>query len=437
MKISVVGIGYVGLIQAVGLAKIGFNITCIDSFEEKIQNLKEGITPIYEDGLESLLTEVKDKISYSIDLTTVKNSDVIFLCVGTPQDKDGKTDLNQIKNAVIKLKDILSGKEIIVIKSTVPVGTNKMVYELLNGKNSIVSNPEFLREGNAIDDFLNTERIILGFNKNENENVINIIKNVYSFFSDKNTPFIITNWETAELIKYTANSFLATKISFMNEIAQLADNVDANIKDIITGISLDSRIGKQFLNAGIGYGGSCFPKDVRSLIHQFTSNGLSGQIVSTVDKVNKEQIGYFMGKIDKQIDSFAGKHIALIGIAFKPDTDDIRESKGIELCNMLVERGAIIHCFDYNAKARINFQNYLNILGSSRFEMPIYIHSDILSTCKDCESLIITIEDKKILQENWHEIKKNMKGDMIFDGRNILDKNKIKKIGFNYIGIGQ
>lgn len=437
MKISVVWIWYVGLIQAVWLAKIGFNITCIDSFEEKIQNLKEGITPIYEDWLESLLTEVKDKISYSIDLTTVKNSDVIFLCVWTPQDKDGKTDLNQIKNAVIKLKDILSWKEIIVIKSTVPVWTNKMVYELLNGKNSIVSNPEFLREWNAIDDFLNTERIILGFNKNENENVINIIKNVYSFFSDKNTPFIITNWETAELIKYTANSFLATKISFMNEIAQLADNVDANIKDIITWISLDSRIWKQFLNAGIGYGGSCFPKDVRSLIHQFTSNWLSGQIVSTVDKVNKEQIWYFMWKIDKQIDSFAWKHIALIGIAFKPDTDDIRESKWIELCNMLVERWAIIHCFDYNAKARINFQNYLNILWSSRFEMPIYIHSDILSTCKDCESLIITIEDKKILQENWHEIKKNMKWDMIFDGRNILDKNKIKKIWFNYIWIGQ
>ncbi len=436
MKISVIGTGYVWLIQAVWLAKLWFKINCIDSFEEKISKLKQWIPPIYEDWLKELLDEVKDNLSYTTDISTTKDSDIIFLCVGTPQDNEWKTDLSQIKNVVKKLKPIVSWTEIIITKSTVPVGTNDMISKLLEWKNAIVSNPEFLREWKALHDFFNAEKIILWFDETS-INILDKIKEIYEYFIKKNTSMIVTNRATAELIKYASNSFLATKISFINEIAQLSDAVWANIHDIEAWMWLDSRIGKQFLNAGIGYGGSCFPKDVKSLIHQFKDNWLEAKIVSTVDTVNKYQTHYFLDKIEKTIWPLEGKRIWVIGLAFKPDTDDIRESKWIELSKLLVEKWAIVHCFDYNEKARSNFENYLNFVWSSRFETPIYIHNDINNLFSEIDALIIAIEDPKIQQEDRKKIYKKMNDKYIFDGRNILDKKALENIGFHYYGIGQ
>lgn len=436
MKISVIGTGYVGLIQAAWLAKLWFKVNCIDSFEEKINKLKQWISPIYEDWLEELLHEVKDNLNYTTDISTAKNNDIIFLCVGTPQDHEWKTDLSQIKNVANKLKSVLSWAEIIITKSTVPVWTNNMLDQLLDWKNTVISNPEFLREWKALHDFFNAERIVLWFSK-DSIKTLDKIEEVYAYFIKKDIHIIITDRATAELIKYASNSFLATKISFINEIAQFSDSAWANIHDIITWMWLDSRIWKQFLNAWIGYGGSCFPKDVKSLIHQLKDNSLEARIISTVDAVNKHQIHYFLDKIEKTIGTLKWKRVWLIWLAFKPDTDDIRESKWVELCKLLIEKWAIVHCFDYNAKARNNFENYLNAVGSSRFETPIYVHNKINDLFSDIGILIITIEDVKLQQEDRKNIFNKMSSKYIFDGRNILNKKYLENIGFHYYGIGQ
>ncbi|NDK08972.1 nucleotide sugar dehydrogenase [Candidatus Gracilibacteria bacterium] len=438
MKVSVIGTGYVGLIQTVGLAKNGFKITALDIFEDKIKKLKSGVPTIYENGLEELLNVTLSNIDFTIDINKLKGSDIIFLCVGTPQDEEGKTDLSYIKNAVNDLKNVLSGDEIIVIKSTVPVGTNKMVYELLGSKNPVVSNPEFLREGLAIEDFFNPDRVILGFNENENSYVLKKIKEVYDYFIKKNIPIVETNWQTAELIKYAANSFLATKITFINEIARLSDKVGANIKDISKAIGIDSRIGEKFLNAGIGYGGSCFPKDVKSLIHQFKENNITPGVIEKVDYVNQTQVDYFIDKITTKYGSdLHGKTISLIGVAFKPDTDDLRESRGLLVVNKLLKMGATVKVFDYNSKALENFEKYSYSLTTGiKNYIPIIIGNSFENIVKNSDFLVITIEDKRILNENFDKLKSSLKESVIFDGKNILDKKTMQNLGFEYNGVG-
>ncbi|WP_456471513.1 nucleotide sugar dehydrogenase, partial [Methanocaldococcus sp.] len=265
MKISVVGTGYVGLIQAVGLAEFGFEVVGIDIDETKVKKLNKGESPLYEKGLEELLKKhVNKNLTFTTSYEPIKDSDIIFLCVGTPQDKDGNANLKYLFLAIEKIKEVIDKDKykIIVIKSTVPVGTNRKVKELLKDYNvDVVSNPEFLREGLAVHDFFNPDRIVLGFENLENKKPIEIMEKVYKYFKDKGIPFIITNWETSELIKYASNAFLATKISFINELAKLADKVGGDIKTISYAMGLDPRIGDKFLNAGIGYGGSCFHPD--------------------------------------------------------------------------------------------------------------------------------------------------------------------------------
>jgi len=442
MKISVIGTGYVGLIQAVGLAEFGFNVVGIDIDESKVKALNRGECPLYEEGLEELLKKhISKNLTFTTSYEPIKDSDVIFLCVGTPQDKDGNADLRFLFSAVEKIKETIDRNDykVIVIKSTVPVGTNRKIKELLSGYNvDVVSNPEFLREGIAVYDFFNPERIVLGFENLENKKPIKIMEEVYNHFKEKSIPFIITNWETAELIKYASNAFLATKISFINELAKLADKVKANIKTISYAMGLDPRIGDKFLNAGIGYGGSCFPKDVKALIKQFKNNNIEPILIKATDTVNEEQIKWFFEKIKNHYGNINGKVFAVLGLAFKPNTDDLRESRAIKLIDMLLGDGAIVKGFDYVEKARENAINMYKLDKSKAFYgYNLYVFDDLYETVKDVDGIIVTVEYGKLNEEDWEKIANLVKEKVIFDGRNILDVENIKKLGFKYYGVGR
>ncbi len=436
MKIWVIWTWYVGLIQAIWLAKIGFEVTAIDIFEDKIAQLNKWIPTIFENGLEELLQKTYKKINFTTDISQVAWADIIFLCVWTPQDDEGKTNLSYLEQATKDLQKIMKWNEIIIIKSTVPVWTNKNISNILWKKHSIVSNPEFLREWLAIDDFFSPDRIVLWFNENETPENKERVKKVYNYFTEKSIPIVDTNWETAELIKYAANSFLATKITFINEIAQIADKSWANIKDISIAIWLDPRVWDKFLNAGIGYGWSCFPKDVKSLIHQFGENNLSWDIITAVDKVNGEQVEYFIKKIlARYNNNLQGKIFWIVGLAFKPDTDDLRESRAIIIIKRLLDAGATLKVFDYNRKALDNFEKFSYSLttGIKNF-IPLTICNNFQEVTSGIDSLILAIEDKQILDENISYI--TLKDNIIFDGKNILEKKEIEKMWIEYIGVG-
>jgi len=442
MKISVIGTGYVGLIQVVGLAEFGFNVVGIDIDETKVKQLNEGKCPLYEEGLEELLKKhINKNLTFTTSYEPIKDSDVIFLCVGTPQDRDGNADLRFLFSAVEKIKETIDKDDykVVVVKSTVPVGTNRKVKELLSEYNvDVVSNPEFLREGIAVYDFFNPERIVLGFENLRNKKPIKIMENIYYCFKEKNIPFVITNWETAELIKYASNAFLATKLSFINELAKLSDKVGANIKTVSYAMGLDPRIGNKFLNAGIGYGGSCFPKDVKALIKQFENNNIEPILIKATDKVNEEQIKWFFEKIKNYYGDLNGKVFAVLGLAFKPNTDDLRESRAIKLIDMLLEEGAIVKGFDYVKKARENTINMYKLDKTGAFYgYNLYILDDLYETVKDVDGIIITVEYDRFNKEDWEKIANLVKEKVIFDGRNILDVEKIKKLGFRYHGVGR
>jgi len=441
MKISVIGTGYVGLIQSVGLAELGFDVVGIDIDETKVKLLNDGKCPLYEDGLDDLLKKhIGNKLKFTTSYDEIKDSDVIFLCVGTPQDDEGNADLRFIYSATESIKNLLDDTyKVLVIKSTVPVGTNRKIKELLKNYNvDVVSNPEFLREGIAVYDFFNPERIVLGFENLENKKPIEIMEEIYKYFKDKNIPFIITDWESAEMIKYASNAFLATKISFVNELSKLADEVGADIKTISEAMGIDKRIGNKFLNAGIGYAGSCFPKDVKALIKQFENNNISPKLIKATDEVNEEQIKWFFDKIKNYYDdNLNQKTFAVLGLAFKPNTDDLRESRGIKLIDLLLKEGAIVKGFDYVEKARENAINRYKLDKSKAFYgYNLYILDDLYETVKDADAIIITTE-YDFNKEDWKKIDKLVKNKVIFDGRNILNMEKIKKLGFEYYGVGR
>jgi len=436
MKISIIWTWYIWLIQAVWLSKLDFNITAIDIFQDKIDKLKSWFPTIYENGLEELLQETHKNINFTTNIKEVSESDMIFICVWTPQDDNGKTDLGYVFWAINDIKPYLNWNEIIVIKSTVPIWTNAKIFEMLCWKNEVVSNPEFLREWFAIKDFFSPDRIVLWL-KQENKKIIKKINEVYNFFIKKNIPIIITDWQTAELIKYAANSFLATKITFINEIARLSDKVWANIKDISLAIWMDKRIWKQFLNAWIGYWGSCFPKDVKSLINQFKEHNLTWEIITKVDETNSSQVEYFLDKIFTYYNnSLHGKNIWVLGVAFKPETDDLRESKWIEIIKKLLYAWAKLKIFDYNKKALINFKKYIDwvLVSNSRWFFEVDIVSNFNDLLKNTDSLVITLEDKNILKENFWNLK--LKDNIIFDGKNILEKRKLKIFEWNMLELG-
>ncbi|MBU4299211.1 UDP-glucose/GDP-mannose dehydrogenase family protein [Patescibacteria group bacterium] len=429
-KIAIVGAGYVGLITGACFAEWGNEVICIDKDKDKIEKLKKGISPIYEPGLAEILQKniKQGRLFFSQDLgQAVKKSEIIFICVGTPSARGGKVDISFIKEAAQEIARNMAISKIIVTKSTVPLGTArnlvaKIISETWKGSFELASNPEFLREGTAVFDFLNPDRVVIG---TDSQNVKRILLNLYQKVK---CPKIITTPENAEMIKYAANAFLAMKVSFINEIANLCEGVKADVKEIVRGIGLDKRIGSQFFKAGLGWGGSCFPKDVKGFYQLSKDNGYNFRLLRATIEVNNEQKKRILKKIKNLFpgQKLGNKTIGVLGLAFKGNTDDIRESPAIEITKKLQKLGANIKVYD--PKAMPNAQK---ALPKIKFAKTPY------EVAEDADLLVIATEWEEFKKLNWKKIKNLLKKPIIVDGRNLLNPIKMKKFGFHYIGVGR
>ncbi|MBU5688296.1 MAG: UDP-glucose/GDP-mannose dehydrogenase family protein [Candidatus Aenigmatarchaeota archaeon] len=413
MKISIIGSGYVGLTTGICLAELGHEIIFMDNNKEKIEILKKLEIPIYEPGLKELLIKNKDRINFVFDIKEA-TSDVIFLCLPTPTNNNGEADINSIIQVSLELAKIIKDKKTIVVKSTVPVGTCEKIKQIFGNRAYVVSNPEFLREGHAVYDFMNPDRIVIGV---DNDEAKRIMKNVYEKLKEK---IIFMDIKSAEMTKYAANAFLALKISFINEIANLCEKTGANIKNVKIGIGSDNRIGMSFLNAGIGWGGSCFPKDTLALIKIGEKNGVEMKIVKAARDVNLKQREIFARKILKY---YKGKtKLAVLGLSFKPNTDDMRDAPSINIINFLLFKGFEIKAYDPKA-----LENAKQV-----FDNKIYYASDVYDALKDSEGLVLLTEWCEFKNIDWKKARKLMKRKVVFDGRNFLKPPK----DFEYFGIG-
>lgn len=438
MNIAIIGTGYVGLVTGACFAEFGFNVICVDIDKEKIKKLTKGNIPIYEPGLDSLVKkniEAK-RLSFTDQFEEpIKKSKVIFLCIGTPSNPDGSADLTSILNATEIIGSFIDNYKVIVNKSTVPVGTGKVVKqkikETINNRGGdiefdVVSNPEFLREGAAINDFMHPDRIVIGA---ETEKAMEIMRNVYRVLFLNNHPFVFTDIETAELIKYASNAFLATKITFINEMANLCEAVGGNIKDVAKAMGLDKRIGKFFLHPGPGYGGSCFPKDTKALVNIADKHGIELKITNSVIKANELQKIRMVQKIEKRMGQVFGKKIAVLGIAFKAETDDIREAPAITIVKELISRGARISVYDPEAMGnarKYELNNYDIEYANNEYD-----------AIQDADAIVIITEWNQFRLLDFDRILKIIKGNYFFDLRNIYDKYTIESLGFEYEGVGR
>ncbi len=432
MKIAVVGTGYVGLVTGTCFAETGNKVTCVDIDQSKVEKLSNGEITIYEPGLEKIflrnLKEGRLKFTTSLE-DGIREADIIFLALPTPPGADGAADLKYILSVADHLGKILNGYKVIVDKSTVPVGTADKVKQAIavhyKGEFDVVSNPEFLREGVAVDDFMKPDRVVVG---TESERARKIMGDLFAPFVRQGNPIIYMDERSAELTKYAANSFLAMKISFMNEIAQLCERMGADVDMVRKGIGSDERIGKRFLFPGIGYGGSCFPKDVQALIRSSSEVGYQFNILEAVEKVNANQKLHLVHKIVKHYgDQLAGKHFAVWGLSFKPNTDDIREAPSLEMIQALLERGATITAFDPEAMPNVRKQLGDRIqLASSQYEA--LDHSD---------ALIIATEWSEFRTPDFEMIENKLKQKVIFDGRNLFDVKQMNELGYLYESIGR
>jgi len=432
MNIAVVGTGYVGLVTGTCFAETGNNVICVDIDVEKVRRMKNGEVPIYEPGLEDLFERniKQGRLQFTTDLEEgVENAEIIFLALPTPPGEDGSADLSYVLSVSGQLSKIIKDYKVIVDKSTVPVGTAEKVREALlenldESLFDVVSNPEFLKEGVAVNDFMKPERVVIG---SESERATKMMKRLYEPFVRQGNPIIFMDLRSAELTKYAANSFLATKISFMNEIANLCEMVGANVDDIRRGIGTDSRIGKKFLYPGVGYGGSCFPKDVQALAKTSGEYGYDFKVLEAVMNVNKVQKLKIADKIIDYFGSGSGKTIAIWGLAFKPNTDDIREAPAIDTINKLLDNGYTIQAFDPEAN-----NNIKKIFGDR-----IVLAHDAYSTLEDADALAIMTEWNVFRTPDFNEISDKLKSKVIFDGRNLYDPDSMKELGFKYYSIGR
>lgn len=429
MKICVIGTGYVGLVGSAVFSDWGHSVIGIDNNIEKLEMIKKGDMPIYEPGLKELVLKNLEngnlKFSSNIE-EGIENSDIIFICVGTPMDTDGRADLKYIYIVADEIAKYMKSPKIISIKSTVPVGTNRKVREYIKSKTNVefdsVSVPEFLREGSSIEDMNKTDRTVIGSDS------IEAIEKVASLFSHLKSPIVKCDLESAELIKYASNSFLATKISFINEISQICDLSGADVSRVAEGMGLDSRIGPKFLNASIGYGGSCFPKDVQALYKTSSDLGYSFQILDSVMKANKNQKFTFVNKIKKLYgENLSGKTVAVWGLAFKNDTDDVRESVAVEVVRILRGMGAKINAYDPAA-----LETGKSVLG----EESITYKRSKEECLEGCEFLTILTEWGEFKELDYSLLNK-LNGKVIFDGRNLLTRSEVEKQGIKYICIGK
>ncbi len=432
MKISVIGTGYVGLVTGTCLAETGNEVLCIDIDENKVKKMQDGEVPIYEPHLDVLFERnIKaNRLKFSTSLQEgLDYGDIIFLALPTPEDEDGSADLSYVLGAAKDIGKLLKSYKVIVDKSTVPVGTADRVREAISKETDVefdvVSNPEFLREGFAVDDFLKPERIVIG---SSSERASQLMEKLYKPFVRSGNPIIFMDEKSAELTKYAANSFLATKITFMNEIANFCELVGADVDKVRAGMGTDSRIGKRFLFPGIGYGGSCFPKDVKALHKSGKDSGYQFGILDSVIKVNDVQKTILIPRIEAYFDNdLKGKTFAIWGLAFKPETDDIREAPALYMIDDLLSKGAIIKVFDPEAMPNVK----------RKYDDKIEFASNMYDATKSVDALIICTEWSIFRTPNFAKLKSEMKNPVIFDGRNLYDLEEVQKEGFYYSSIGR
>jgi UDPglucose 6-dehydrogenase len=433
MNICVIGTGYVGLVTGACLAEFGMSLVCVDNDHQKIHLLQQGKVPIYEPGLEDLVMKNmrEGRLSFSTSIQEgVTSSLVVFIAVGTPSLDDGSADLRAAEAVAKEIAQHMNGYKVIVIKSTVPVGTSRYLKKLIQEHQTqptpfdIVSNPEFQREGSAIEDFMRPDRVTIGA---ESEQAIAIMKDISSALYLIETPFVITNLETAEMIKYASNSFLATKVSFINEIANLCEAMGADVHHVARAMGLDGRIGKKFLHPGPGYGGSCFPKDTRALSRMAKERGYSFKILDSVIQVNEEQKKRMVDKIEEKVGDLRGKTIGILGLAFKPNTDDIRESSSITIIKDLLAAGAKVKAFDPAA------------MEEAKIVLPpeVAFGKDAYDVASGCDALVLATEWNQFRRLDLQRVKGLLRRPIFIDLRNVYDPDQMKRLGFDYCGVGR
>ncbi|RKL69360.1 UDP-glucose 6-dehydrogenase [Salipaludibacillus neizhouensis] len=425
MKICMIGTGYVGLTTGTVLTELGHEVFCVDKDKDKISRLNKGEVPIHEPGLSELIIKNKQRnnLHFTSDVhKAIKECSILFITVGTPPNEDGSQNLIALDEVVETLAQTITAHKTIIMKSTVLPGTNESVQETLikrginHGLFDIVSNPEFLREGYAVFDMMNPDRIVIG---SHSEKSIKLVKSLYRKLD---APYVVTSLTGAEMIKYASNAFLATKISFINEIARICDAFDVEITDVVSGLATDKRISPHFLKAGLGYGGSCFSKDLRALEYTARQKNIITDILISVQKVNDTQTDLYIKKLIEKLYDLSDKKITVWGLSFKPDTDDIRDSRSLHLIDKLIEKGANVYAYDPIVH-----------LPSSK----ITCHQDIYESIKGSDALILATEWSEFQKVNWIKVKDSMEGSVIVDGRNVIDPVIVKKHGFHYIGVAR
>ncbi len=428
-KICVIGTGYVGLVTGTCFSDMGHRVTCLDINEKRIEKLNNGIMPIYEPGLKQIVDQNVD--AGRLNFTTsyqeaLEDAEFAFIAVGTPSSVDGDADMQYVKMAAETIASHLDHPIIIVNKSTVPVGTGDWVSEIIKDLNGgktppfcVVSNPEFLREGSAVNDFMEPDRVVLGSTNRE------AAEKVADLYEALRAPIMITDLRTAEMIKYASNAFLATRISFINEIANICESLGADVKEVARGMGMDKRIGPSFLDAGLGWGGSCFPKDVKALAHMAETRGSHPQLLQAVMDINQNQRKRAVQKVEKALGGLKGKTIGLLGLSFKPNTDDTRDAPALDIARMLLETGAVVQAFDPQA------------MEISKKEIPqLQLRKNPYETAEGADALILATEWNEFKSLDFERIKANMKGNVILDGRNIWDGTELHEMGFTYFGMG-
>lgn len=438
MEIAVIGTGYVGLVSGTCFADSGNNVTCVDIDEQKVDELRDGQIPIYEPGLEPIFKRTirEERLHFTTELEgTVKKADIIFLCLPTPPGGDGQADLSAVMMVAGQLGNLLDDYTVIVNKSTVPVGTAARVHNAI-AENvdedlfDVVSNPEFLREGAAVEDFMKPERVVIG---TSSDKAAEIMTTLYEPFVRSGNPIIVMDERSSELTKYAANAMLATKITFMNEVANICERVGANVDNVRRGIGTDSRIGPRFLFAGIGYGGSCFPKDVQAIHYTAGEHGYNFKILDSVMKVNESQKVSIVRKMEKfyGTDDFSGKTFGMWGLSFKPETDDIREAPALYIAEELVKKGAKLLAYDPEA-----IQTFKNATCRQVRDNTTFVHKQE-HALEDIDALIICTEWNEFRRPTIDRFQDHMKHPVIFDGRNLYDLERARKAGITYISVGR
>ncbi|CAG0888941.1 unnamed protein product [Darwinula stevensoni] len=435
MTISIIGAGYVGLITAACLARVGHRILCVEKNPSRLAILEKGQSPIYEKGLDEVLSEVFSqgtlRFTSSIEEAS-EHSDVIFLCVGTPSLPNGDVDLSQVEDAAISIARCSQTTKIIVSKSTVPVGTAHHLSQLMRRHSphdlefTLASNPEFLKEGVALEDFMHPDRIVVGCDQNQWRT---LFEEIYQSWIKEGFPLLFTDTISAELIKYASNSFLATKISFINMISDIAENAGGRISDIALGMGLDPRIGRLFLQAGLGYGGSCFPKDIKGLMQTARNFGVKTELLEAVEHINADRIKHILHRVQKALGSFLGKKICLWGLSFKEGTNDIRDAASLTLVSHLLEEGAILKVYDPQA-----MPDFMEIFPPS--ERLSYAQS-AQDALLDADALLIVTAWQEFKDFSPHRIKESLRNPLVIDGRNCLHENQVHQAGLSYIKIGE